>query len=450
MKSIQCVLCSRSLSPSGIKKKATICDYCLSVRRVAKEKTDEFLKEIFQKKWSATLFRRYIEYLEELELRYDTIRKLTRKARHLFLIAEQELLLPRDINVDWLYSTVEKIKGRSIERSITAFMIKEKLIEFDEGSLFINRIELMIERTPKGFKRLLEIYYNERMQLRQRQLKFNASKPISFSTIICDLVMFKRFINYLISTKKHVDSWELIQQEDVHDYLLTLTPKNREVVRKVLLILFKLAFKKKVITHLPLAELKSRELPPSEEPLSFKEQKKVAGLLKYKGCEQPLGCLITSFCFYHGLSALQIRNIKLQDIDLDNKMIYINERPPVYLLRDDMIFIQEYAKLRKQIKNINKKTFLIVGSSNSEVYNDKPVSDRFIRGKVKGLTGFSPKTLRLTCLSTICAQNGPQLLIEGFGLSLTQASRYGKMEEYLIEEVIKDQRASLSDFFREI
>jgi DNA-directed RNA polymerase specialized sigma24 family protein len=37
------------------------------------------------------------------------------------------------------------------------------------------------------------------------------------------------------------------------------------------------------------------------------------------------------------------------------------------------------------------------------------------------------------------------LLLEGFGLSLTQASRYGKLEDYLIEEQIKSQR----DFINE-
>lgn len=47
----------------------------------------------------------------------------------------------------------------------------------------------------------------------------------------------------------------------------------------------------------------------------------------------------------------------------------------------------------------------------------------------------------------IAAHFGPQLLVEGFGLSLTHASRYGKLEDYLIEELIKelikDQRALL-------
>ncbi|MEY9865208.1 hypothetical protein ABIE66_000587 [Peribacillus sp. B2I2] len=40
----------------------------------------------------------------------------------------------------------------------------------------------------------------------------------------------------------------------------------------------------------------------------------------------------------------------------------------------------------------------------------------------------------------IASNFGPQLLVEGFGLSLTQASRYGKLEDYLLEEQIRSER----------
>lgn len=60
---------------------------------------------------------------------------------------------------------------------------------------------------------------------------------------------------------------------------------------------------------------------------------------------------------------------------------------------------------------------------------------------MKELTGFTPKALRITCFFSIASRFGSQLLVEGFGLSLTQASRYGKMKDFLIEEEIKNQRA---------
>ena len=77
------------------------------------------------------------------------------------------------------------------------------------------------------------------------------------------------------------------------------------------------------------------------------------------------------------------------------------------------------------------------------IYGDKPVNNRFILRKVKDLSGFTPKALRITCFNVIGSNFGPQLLVEGFGISLTQASRYGKLEDYLIEEQIQSGREFL-------
>ncbi|MED1904543.1 site-specific integrase, partial [Cytobacillus firmus] len=86
------------------------------------------------------------------------------------------------------------------------------------------------------------------------------------------------------------------------------------------------------------------------------------------------------------------------------------------------------------------KQHLIISLSSTEVYQDRSVNNSFIARKVKAFCGFTPKSLRITCFNTIASNYGPQLLVEGFGLSLTQASRYGKLEDYLIEEQIKTER----------
>lgn len=48
------------------------------------------------------------------------------------------------------------------------------------------------------------------------------------------------------------------------------------------------------------------------------------------------------------------------------------------------------------------------------------------------------------------AQYGPQYLVEAFGLSLTQASRYGNMQEFLLEEEVKQQREEFSELSRQL
>lgn len=256
--------------------------------------------------------------------------------------------------------------------------------------------------------------------------------------------IFVRLVRWFQMNCKHIESWDTVQQEDVHDFLLSLTPKHREIVRKDLLVLFKLAKRKRIITHIPILDIKSRELPPTIEPLSFDEQVRVAKVIKSRLYEQPLECLLTTLCFYHGLSSSHISNIKISDINVDLKVIYLNERSPVYLSNDELVLIIEYLKQRSNIKNVKNKPYLIVSSSSSEVYQDRPIKAHFIARKVKAFCGFTPKSLRITCFNTIASHFGPQLLVEGFGLSLTQASRYGKLEDYLIEEQIQSEREYLN------
>ncbi|WP_251032550.1 site-specific integrase [Mesobacillus foraminis] len=377
----------------------------------------------------------------------DTIRKHGGKALKIFQMAEKELLRPSDISENWLNNIFERISNsKGIKPSLLNNLVKEGFLTIGEDQSVLISIKKQIEPIEKGFKRLLEIYLNERMELRKRQLKFDARNPLSLSTVRSDMVTFVRLVRWLQINKSHVSSWDTGQQEDIHEFLLTLTLKHREIVRKDLVVLFKLAKRKRIITHIPILDVKSREFPPTIEPLTFVEQVKVVNLIKSSLYERPLECLLTSLCLYHGLSSSSISKIKATDINLERKIIYFQERPPVYLSEDEMILVSEYAKRRVNIRNVENKTYLIISCHSAEVYKDQPVNNHFIARKVKELSGFTPKSLRITCFNTIASHFGPQLLVEGFGLSLTQASRYGKLEDYLIEAQIQTQRENISRY----
>jgi len=438
-----CAVCGKELSPARKKMRASTCNRCIKAKRIEKEKSDEFLKGTFKKVWVAELFKGFIKYLEDMEITCDTMVILTRKKRKLLSIADDELVDKKDINYEWLHKSMVKMQEKHLSRSIINFLIKEGNLKIDYEKPYQERVKSIIKQTPENYRRLLEIFYQERMKFRERQIYLNARKPLSMSTIVSNMQDISRFIKFLNEYKLHINSWTTIQQEDVNDYLLTLTPNHRELIRNRLMFLFRLAFRKKIITHIPLVDMQYREMPAVEEPLQLADQKKIALLLKKNKYTHPLECLITSLCFYHGLSTKQVQSIELKHINLRTKLIYINDRPPLYLLEDDLIFMEEYAKLRVELKNIQDKRFLFVSASKADMYVDKPVSAKFIRDKVKALTGITPKTLRITCFSSLCNELGPQILVEGFGLSLTQASRYGRFSDYLIEESIKEQRDAL-------
>ena len=46
--------------------------------------------------------------------------------------------------------------------------------------------------------------------------------------------------------------------------------------------------------------------------------------------------------------------------------------------------------------------------------------------------------MRITCLTAMSELYGPQFLREAYGISQTHASRFGKYEDYLLEETIND------------
>lgn len=446
MVQMTCGKCGRKFNKTELSKNASICHYCLTEARIEKVQSDSFLKENFNKSWSASLFKKYTQFLITSGINKDTLRKNTSKAIKLFFLAEQQFLVPTNISESWILNTLEENKNlKQVKSSMLAFLNQEGIVNLNDDPMFTNKIKRLIDSVPEGFNRLLEVYLNERIEHRKRQIKQNARTPLSFLTILINIEEYVRFIRWLQENNNQVFSWDAIQQEDVHSFLLTLTPKKREIVRKDLLVLFKFARRKRMITHIPILDVKSRELPLTIEPLSFKEQKELAAKLKRKRFEEPLSCLIVSFCFYHGLSSQKIRNIKLQDININNKQIVFSDRPPIYLSDDDLFLLNEYVKVRAKIKNSGKKSFLILSESSTEIYLDRETNKTFISKKVKELTGFTPQALKITCFTSIASRFGSQLLVEGFGLSLTQASRYGKMEDYLIEEEIRNQRALLDD-----
>ena len=105
---------------------------------------------------------------------------------------------------------------------------------------------------------------------------------------------------WIVEHFPEIESWVLLQEEHVHSFLLTLPNRHREIVKKDLNVLFKLGKKKRMITHIPIMDTPTREYPSNMEPLTLEEQKAVAKVIRNNIYDEPLSCLLTSFCFYYG------------------------------------------------------------------------------------------------------------------------------------------------------
>jgi hypothetical protein len=103
------------------------------------------------------------------------------------------------------------------------------------------------------YRRLVEVYFNERMERRKRQIELNAKKPLSLRTLEGDLGTHTRIIRWLREHLPELTGWNMVQEEHILTYLLTLPLRDREVVRKDLYAFFRLARQRKLVTHVPVA-----------------------------------------------------------------------------------------------------------------------------------------------------------------------------------------------------
>ncbi len=113
-------------------------------------------------------------------------------------------------------------------------------------------------------------------------------------------------------------------------------------------------------------------------------------------------------------------------------------RPPIYLSTEDFLLLEHFLQRRKELPYAKKKSYLVI--SNQTKIDDRPMTQEYVAEKVRALTGQTSQCLRITCFAALSSLYGPQLLVEAFGLSLDQASRYADLREFLLEEEVNQQR----------
>ena len=134
---------------------------------------------------------------------------------------------------------------------------------------------------------------------------------------------------------------------------------------------------------------------------------------------------------------MRIVEIKLSAIDVERKIIRMNDIPDIYLMSIEMILLKEYLILRQTYPNQKTNNHLFIKRNRGDYLPDKAVAKTFVRSAVQSFSGFGPQTLRITCLQEMAALNGPNFLREAYGISGTHAGRYGSYEEYLVEEALE-------------
>jgi hypothetical protein len=110
--------------------------------------------------------------------------------------------------------------------------------------------------------------------------------------------------------------------------------------------------------------------------------------------------------------------------------------------------LEQFLLKRKTLPYAKSRAYLFI--SHQAKFDEAPVPEQYLPQRVRALTGHTPRCLRITCFTAVSAQYGPQYLVEAFGLSLTNASRYGNLKEYLLEEEVKQQKEDFAELSRQL
>src|SRR6266496_1350566 len=326
---------------------------------------ENYLNQAFTTDWGKELFKNLGLFLEAHEIRFETRGRMLPKAAKIFQEAERCFKGPERIEREWLEKMIEKMGVTLFPTFFRAFLLQEQFFEeTSKDEKLLQSIHAQLERIPQGYRRACEVYFNDRLALRARQIQFQAKYPLALTTLTSDLDTLSRLVRWLTEYMPQLSGWDMVQEEHVYAFLLTLTPKTREILRKDLYLFFRLARRRRLITHVPLKNLAGRELPRTIEPLSLEEQRAVARAIRENLFTRPEEAWLSALCFYHGLSSSQICGLKTEQVDIECGIIIVEERPPIYLLTEDFLLLEQFLHRRKELPKAREKKLLVYQQSN--------------------------------------------------------------------------------------
>jgi hypothetical protein len=222
-----CAECGSNLRPSEAKRGKKRCTPCVCQRRVASLLTDEYMSNAFSKIWVRGLFKRLGIFLERHQIPVEMPARLFSKAILLFKEADLCFRWPEEMSGEWLEGMIENMGKHCAASFFRAFLIDEHLIaQEDRDEKAIKALQTKIELIPQAYRRLMEIFFNERIAWRRRQINQHAKRPLAVITLMSDYEILSRLVRWLVAHMPDLTGWDMVQEEHIHAFLLTLTPTD--------------------------------------------------------------------------------------------------------------------------------------------------------------------------------------------------------------------------------
>lgn len=405
---------------------------------------------------------KHIHYISEISLQFflyfdkevKSKKKISNFDKHLRNLINEKVLFESfcDIDISNYNNAKRKYLKTSIYHSIGYFE-KEKFIkklDFNvdikilDNTIFIEKklnddlsqVFEKIDTLPKGFRNLLNEYLKNKILKKTILKEKNAVKELKSNSIKSDISSITNFVRWIIE-EKNIFDWTMVSQDSVNEYLLTIENQiYRDIQKRKLYNLFEFGEKYRMIIKNPIMDFKSRENYVRNRVFTRKSHKKMYELINITSISFPMESLLLQMCYFQVLTSKQIKEIKIEDIDIFNKKILINGRAPIYM--DDLFIfcLENYLKIveneRRQYK-IDNLFYTLNKGRVSDINNVK------ISKIVQKNSGFTPFEIRRAGLQYCSEKFGPQFLHDCFGISLSHCKRFGEITDWTIEEIVLDE-----------
>ena len=432
---LPCLVCTRvvGMSPSQQRRRTITCPSCCAERRLIELLDPHALAEQIPQSWARALIEGYGRYQAESGASPDCRRRVMAHAVVLGRLMGAQLLAPGQVSESWLASAV-KGNGRILS-SFSRFLRREGILA---GPTVDDRARQAIAggvaRVPSAFRHGVDEYTAFRLRIHDEQRRRQLARVLALRTIATDVRELCRFADHLEMHHPAVTSWALVTETEVVRYLLDLQvgPNSRNIQRWGLHSFFAFVLGRRRVAHNPVPAEPGREAPLDLEPLTVAEQ--AALIQRWAGGDDPPGSVVGCLALLHGLSSTDLRGLRLADADLDHGRLAVAGRKAAAVL--DAVTrraLEVYLATRPGGSLPGTNPHLIVNDHSR--FTGKSVSSRFLSQLMRPYE-VTVSALRAACFVTVAQESGPRLLVDGFGLSATQAGRYQRFLTHRAEQVM--------------
>ncbi|ALC84848.1 hypothetical protein AM499_02735 [Bacillus sp. FJAT-22090] len=443
------------------KSQHNYCYDCIAFRSIYNRSQFDYLNNTFTNESIKGLYINYVHYMFSLNRKVQTYADILSNSEKFFVFLQDYIpdglqMYPFTVreheqtqkyklvhgnkyfnillSEEWLYDFEKEFSSKNKFKDIFLFYLESlgilKQRPVDEKIKILQKVNQFESSLQQPILKLIEFESQKIENLNKK----NASLTKSWTTIYKNIDEIKVFYYYL---KKDyiVSSWAEVTEDMVNKYLLGMDFTNGQIRKRTLFNFFTFLKKHGFVFVVPIEQFVARDSMIEVAPLSLKQHKAIFKAIEYGSGNLVVERFLSSLVYFYGLTTSQIKSLELEDINLDVKCIYINGKPPAYLSDSDLILLKKVLTSREEMLGRKKSNKLFPAFKSIK---DISISNQSICKKVKQVTRYSPKSLRIAAFQYCSAKFGSQYLQECFGLSLTQSARYARIGEELLELQVLD------------